>query len=62
MVTEGSLVFMLTAYGFPAATTVAPVLVFRIVSYWLPAGLSLLAGGSIFLQSPEAKKAAAEAT
>lgn len=62
LVTEGSLVFMLTAYGFPAATTVAPVLVFRIVSYWLPAGLSLLAGGSTFLQSAEAKEAAAESS
>ncbi len=62
LVAEGSLVFMLAAYGFPASTTVAPVLVFRIVSYWLPAGLSLLAGGSTFLQSPEAKEAAAEAT
>ena len=62
LVTEGSLVFILTAYGFPAATTLAPVLVFRIVSYWLPAGLSLLAGGSTFLQSPEAKEAAAETT
>ncbi|MEX1134351.1 MAG: lysylphosphatidylglycerol synthase domain-containing protein [Acidimicrobiia bacterium] len=62
LVTEGSLVFILTAYGFAAATTLAPVLVFRIVSYWLPAGLSLLAGGSTFLASPEAKKAAAEAT
>ena len=62
LVAEGSLVFMLAAYGFPASTTVAPVLVFRIVSYWLPAGLSLLAGGSTFLQSPEAKEAAAEAS
>lgn len=62
LVTEGSLVFILTAYGFPAATTLAPVLVFRIVSYWLPAGLSLLAGGSTFLESPEAKEAAAEAS
>jgi uncharacterized membrane protein YbhN (UPF0104 family) len=62
LVAEGSLVFMLAAYGFPAAVTVAPVLVFRIVSYWLPAALSLLAGGSTFLQSPEAKEAAAEAS
>lgn len=62
LVTEGSLVFILTAYGFPASTTLAPVLVFRIVSYWLPAGLSLLAGGSTFLQSTEAKEAAAEAS
>jgi uncharacterized membrane protein YbhN (UPF0104 family) len=62
LVAEGSLVFMLAAYGFGATTTVAPVLVFRIVSYWLPAGLSLLAGGSTFLQSPEAREAAAEAS
>lgn len=60
LVAEGSLVFILAAYGFPASVTVAPVLVFRIVSYWLPAGLSLLAGGSTFLASPEAKEAAVE--
>ena len=62
LVTEGTLVFILTAYGFPASTTLAPVLVFRIVSYWLVAAISLLAGGSTFLQSPEAKEAAAESS
>jgi uncharacterized membrane protein YbhN (UPF0104 family) len=56
-VTEVGLVFILAAYGFPAATTVAPVLIFRIVSYWLPAGLSFLAGGMVFLKSDEAKAA-----
>lgn len=56
-ITEVGLVFILSAYGFAAATTVAPVLVFRIVSYWLPAGLSFLAGGMIFLGSEEAKAA-----
>ena len=35
-VTEAGLVFILSAYGFPEATTVAPVLIYRIVSYWLP--------------------------
>jgi hypothetical protein len=62
LVTEGSLVFILTAYGFSPETTVAPVLVFRLVSYWLVAAISLLAGGSTFLQSTEAKEAAAETT
>ena len=56
-VTEGALVLILAAYGFPAATTVAPVLIFRIVSYWLPAALGFLAGGMTFLKSDEAAAA-----
>jgi uncharacterized membrane protein YbhN (UPF0104 family) len=60
-VVEAGLVFILAAYGFPAGSTVAPVLVFRIVSYWLPAGLGFLAGGATFLYSHEAEEAAAEA-
>lgn len=56
-ITEAGLVFILSAYGFAAATTVAPVLVFRVVSYWLPAGLGFFAGGMTFLASPEAKAA-----
>jgi uncharacterized membrane protein YbhN (UPF0104 family) len=56
-ITEAGLVFILSAYGFPAATTVAPVLIFRIVSYWLPAALSFFAGGMTFLGSDEAKAA-----
>lgn len=59
-VTEGSLALILAAYGFSASTTLAPIIVFRVVSYWLPAGLSFLAGGSTFLKSDEAKEAAAE--
>ncbi len=57
-VAEFGMSLVLAAYGFPAVTTVAPILVYRIVSYWLPAGLSLLAGGSTFLKSEEAKTAA----
>jgi uncharacterized membrane protein YbhN (UPF0104 family) len=57
-VTEFGMGLVLAAYGFPAGTTVAPILVYRIVSYWLPAALSFLAGGSTFLRSPEAKAAA----
>lgn len=52
---------VMAAYGYPARIAVAPILVYRVVNYWLPAGLSLLAGGSTFLTSEEAKAAAAEA-
>jgi len=57
-VTEAGLVFILSAYGFPASETLAPVLIYRIVSYWLPAALSFFAGGMTFLRSPEAREAA----
>lgn len=57
-IVEGALAFILAAYGFPVATTIAPVLVFRVVSFWLPAGLGFLAGGSTFLRSDAAKAAA----
>ena len=60
-VTEGAITALLASYGFPVATTLAPVLVYRVVSYWLPAALSFLAGGSTFLRSDEAK-AVAEAS
>ncbi|MFP3882793.1 MAG: flippase-like domain-containing protein [Actinomycetota bacterium] len=56
-VAEFGIGLVLAAYGFPASSTVAPILVYRIVSYWLPAGLSLLAGGSTFLRSEEARAA-----
>lgn len=56
-VTEGAITAILAAYGYPLSTTIAPTLVFRVISYWLPAGLSLLAGGSTFLRSEEAKAA-----
>lgn len=54
---EGALGFMLVlAYGFPLTAIVAPVLVFRVVSYWLPALLGFVAGGSTFLRSEAAKQ------
>lgn len=58
-ITEGALAFILAAYGFPVSTTIAPVLVFRVVSYWLPAALGFLAGGTTFLGSDEARAAEA---
>lgn len=60
-VTEASLVAILAAYGFPAATIFVPTLVFRVVSYWLPAALGFIAGGSTFLHSDEAKAVEAKA-
>lgn len=57
-ITEFGMGVVLAAYGFPASSTVAPILVYRVVSYWIPAGLSFLAGGSTFLKSDEAKAAA----
>ncbi len=57
VITELGLAGILAAYGFPAATTVVPILVFRVISYWLPAALGFLAGGSTFLSSDEARAA-----
>lgn len=57
-ITEFGMGVVLAAYGFPASITVAPILVYRVVSYWVPAGLSFLAGGSTFLRSDEARAAA----
>lgn len=48
--TEAGLVGALAAFGFPAELTVAPTLVFRIISYWLPALAGLVVGGSSFLK------------
>lgn len=50
-VVEAGLVLILEAYGFPASQTLAPVLVFRLVSYWVPAAFGFLAGGMTFLNS-----------
>lgn len=55
--TEGTLTLILVGYGVPASAALAPVLVFRVVSYWLPSGLGLLAGGSTFLRSDAARAA-----
>lgn len=56
-VTEIGLAFILAAYGVPGAISAVPILVFRVVSYWLPAALGFAAGGSTFLISEEAKAA-----
>jgi uncharacterized protein (TIRG00374 family) len=51
---EAGLVGVLAAVGYPAEATVAPVLVYRVVSYWIPAIAGLVAGGASFLRSEAA--------
>jgi uncharacterized membrane protein YbhN (UPF0104 family) len=58
-VTEVGFALILAAYGIPAAVTAVPILVFRVISYWIPAALGFLAGGTTFLRSPEARAAGA---
>jgi len=48
-VAEAGLVGTLALLGVPAETTVGPALVFRVVSYWLPALAGLGAGAAAFL-------------
>jgi acyl phosphate:glycerol-3-phosphate acyltransferase len=48
-VTEAGLVGGLAVFGVPAAVALGPVLVFRVVSYWIPAAAGLVAGGFAFM-------------
>lgn len=50
-VTEAGLVGVLTLFGHAAGDTVGPTIVYRVVSYWLPAIAGVLAGGLAFLRS-----------
>jgi uncharacterized membrane protein YbhN (UPF0104 family) len=47
---EAGLVGALAAFGFDAEISLAPVLIYRIVSYWIPLIAGLVAGGSSFLK------------
>ena len=47
---EAGLVGALALFGFPASTAIAPVLVFRLVSYWLPAAAGFAAGSASFIE------------
>jgi uncharacterized membrane protein YbhN (UPF0104 family) len=58
--TEAGLVGALAAFGFPASVTLAPILVYRIISYWLPAIAGLVVGGAAFLKSETAIAAEAQ--
>lgn len=57
-VTEVGLALILAAYGIPPGRTAVPIIVFRVISYWVPAALGFLAGGTTFLKSKEAEEAA----
>ena len=46
-IVEGGLIGILSLYGLAAGVMVAPVLVYRVVDYWIPAGVGLLAFGVI---------------
>lgn len=48
--TEAGLVGALAAFAYPPEVTLAPVLVFRVVSYWIPFVSGFVAGGSAFLR------------
>lgn len=48
--TEAGLVGALAAFAYPPEVTLAPILVFRVVSYWIPFLAGLVAGGSAFLK------------
>src|SRR5690606_27705882 len=50
-VTEVGLALILAAYGVPGTRTAVPIIVFRVISYWVPAALGFLAGGTTFLKS-----------
>jgi uncharacterized membrane protein YbhN (UPF0104 family) len=47
---EAGLVGALAAFGFDAQISLAPILIYRIVSYWVPLIAGLVAGGSSFLK------------
>src|SRR4051794_1063821 len=49
-VVEGSMTIALVAYGGAEASTVAAVLLYRLVSFWLPIPLGYLAGAGLALQ------------
>lgn len=46
-IVEGGLIGVLSLYGLSAGVVVAPVLVYRVVDYWIPAGIGLAAFGVI---------------
>lgn len=48
---EGGLLGALGGFGFSAETVVAPILVYRIINYWLAAGVGLYVAGRIVRRS-----------
>ncbi len=46
-IVEGGIIGVLSAFGFSTGSVVAPVLVYRIVDYWVPAGIGLVVFGVV---------------
>jgi len=44
---EGGLIGIISAFGYSAGMVVAPVLVYRLVDFWIIAGIGLIAGGLV---------------
>ena len=55
---EAGLVGALAAFGFGAQLALGPVLVYRVVQYWLPLVGGLVAGGSTFLKETSYRETA----
>ncbi|MFH1329379.1 MAG: flippase-like domain-containing protein [Actinomycetota bacterium] len=51
---EAGLVGALVAFGVPAEAGLAPTLVYRLISYWMPVAAGLIAGGAAFLKTRRA--------
>jgi uncharacterized membrane protein YbhN (UPF0104 family) len=51
---EAGLVGALALFGIPAEVALTSTLVYRLVSYWLPVGAGVVAGGQSFLAAREA--------
>lgn len=49
-ITEAGLLGALTFFGIPVAAAAAPVLTFRVISFWLPAVSGIAAGGHAYLR------------
>ncbi|MDH4306148.1 MAG: flippase-like domain-containing protein, partial [Acidimicrobiia bacterium] len=47
-ITEAGLMGVLAVFGISTAAALTPVLVFRVVSYWIPAAVGVIAGGMRF--------------
>jgi uncharacterized protein (TIRG00374 family) len=58
---EGGLIGVLTAFGFPARTVVAPALIYRVIDYWIPAGVGLAAGAVVTARNHREVREAADA-
>lgn len=59
-ITEAGLLGALAVFGVPAATAATPIVVFRVISYWLPALGGAVAGGGRFVRRQRLEEAELE--